>query len=74
MEMEIRKDYKEVLHMLEGVLLHIFRGIKGKLLSVSFIGFLLIKTQSTALPKSNSSAPSIPPQSFSFLKPERRFA
>lgn len=34
MEMEIRKDYKEVLHMLEGVLLHIFRGIKGKLLSI----------------------------------------
>lgn len=31
--MEIRKDYQEVLHMLEGVLLHIFRGIKGKLLS-----------------------------------------
>ncbi len=29
MEMEIRKDYKEVLSMLEGVLLHIFRGIKG---------------------------------------------
>ncbi|KAM0248856.1 hypothetical protein ACHAQJ_009288 [Trichoderma viride] len=28
MEMEIRKDYKEVLHMLEDVLLHIFRGIK----------------------------------------------
>ncbi|KAM0445274.1 hypothetical protein ACHAO4_009775 [Trichoderma viride] len=28
MEMEIRKDYQEVLHMLEGVLLHIFRGIK----------------------------------------------
>ncbi|KAL1865949.1 hypothetical protein VTK73DRAFT_4955 [Phialemonium thermophilum] len=28
MEMEIQKDYKEVLHMLEGVLLHIFRGIK----------------------------------------------
>ncbi|KAK3934200.1 aspartate--tRNA ligase, cytoplasmic [Diplogelasinospora grovesii] len=30
MEMEIRKDYKEVLHMLEGVLLHIFRGIKER--------------------------------------------
>ncbi|KAF1843456.1 aspartyl-tRNA synthetase [Cucurbitaria berberidis CBS 394.84] len=28
MEMEITKDYKEVLLMLEGVLLHIFRGIK----------------------------------------------
>ena len=28
MEMEIKKDYSEVLHMLEGVLLHIFRGIK----------------------------------------------
>lgn len=31
MEMEIDKDYKEVLVMLEGVLLHIFRGIKGTL-------------------------------------------
>ena len=29
MEMEIQKDYKEVLIMLESVLLHIFRGIKG---------------------------------------------
>ncbi|KOS22797.1 Aspartate--tRNA ligase [Escovopsis weberi] len=28
MEMEIQKDYSEVLLMLEGVLLHIFRGIK----------------------------------------------
>ncbi|EHK25831.1 uncharacterized protein TRIVIDRAFT_85534 [Trichoderma virens Gv29-8] len=28
MEMEIRKDYHEVLSMLEGVLLHIFRGIE----------------------------------------------
>jgi hypothetical protein len=27
--MEIKKDYSEVLLMLEGVLLHIFRGIKG---------------------------------------------
>lgn len=27
--MEINKDYKEVIFMLEGVLLHIFRGIKG---------------------------------------------
>jgi len=26
--MEIRKDYREVLHLLEEVLLHIFRGIK----------------------------------------------
>ncbi len=30
MEMEIRKDYQEVLLMLEGVLLHIFRGLKGR--------------------------------------------
>lgn len=30
MEMEIKKDYREVLHMLEGVLLHIFRGIKER--------------------------------------------
>ncbi|KAJ9157939.1 Aspartyl-tRNA synthetase [Pleurostoma richardsiae] len=30
MEMEITKDYKEVLHMLEGVLLHIFRGIRDR--------------------------------------------
>lgn len=29
MEMEINKDYTEVLLMLEGVLLHIFRGIEG---------------------------------------------
>lgn len=29
MEMEIKKDYSEVLYTLEGVLLHIFRGIKG---------------------------------------------
>ncbi|KAK3388139.1 tRNA synthetases class II-domain-containing protein [Sordaria brevicollis] len=30
LEMEIKKDYKEVLLMLEGVLLHIFRGIKER--------------------------------------------
>ncbi|KXX76686.1 Aspartate--tRNA ligase, cytoplasmic [Madurella mycetomatis] len=30
MEMEIKKDYREVLHMLEGVLLHIFRNIKER--------------------------------------------
>ncbi|KAL2263418.1 hypothetical protein VTK26DRAFT_6879 [Humicola hyalothermophila] len=30
MEMEIKKDYHEVLHMLEGVLLHIFRNIKER--------------------------------------------
>ncbi|KAK5987913.1 Aspartyl-tRNA synthetase [Cladobotryum mycophilum] len=30
MEMEIQKDYKEVLVMLEDVLLHIFRGIKER--------------------------------------------
>lgn len=29
MEMEIKEDYKEVVYMLEGVLLHIFRGIRG---------------------------------------------
>jgi hypothetical protein len=29
MEMEIQKDYHEVLSMLEGVLLHIFRGIES---------------------------------------------
>jgi hypothetical protein len=29
MEMEIKESYQEVVHMLEGVLLHIFRGIKG---------------------------------------------
>lgn len=28
--MEIDQDYSEVLHMLEGVLLHIFRGLKAK--------------------------------------------
>lgn len=28
--MEIKKDYREVLLMLEGVLLHIFRGIKER--------------------------------------------
>jgi aspartyl/asparaginyl-tRNA synthetase len=30
MEMEIKEDYREVVLMLEGVLLHIFRGIKGR--------------------------------------------
>ncbi|KAK4117710.1 aspartyl-tRNA synthetase [Canariomyces notabilis] len=30
MEMEIKRDYREVLHMLEGVLLHIFRNIKER--------------------------------------------
>ncbi|KAI1735251.1 tRNA synthetases class II-domain-containing protein [Xylaria scruposa] len=30
MEMEIQEDYKEVLLMLEGVLLHMFRGIKER--------------------------------------------
>ncbi|KAK0613119.1 hypothetical protein B0T17DRAFT_542879 [Bombardia bombarda] len=30
LEMEIKKDYTEVLHMLEGVLLYIFRGIKER--------------------------------------------
>jgi aspartyl/asparaginyl-tRNA synthetase len=30
MEMEIKKDYKEVLLMLEGVLLHVFRGMKER--------------------------------------------
>lgn len=30
--MEIRKDYHEVLSVLEGVLLHIFRGIESMLL------------------------------------------
>lgn len=30
LEMEIKKDYREVLLMLEGVLLHIFRGIKER--------------------------------------------
>ncbi|KAK0730005.1 tRNA synthetases class II-domain-containing protein [Lasiosphaeris hirsuta] len=30
MEMEIKKDYHEVMHMLEDVLLHIFRGIKER--------------------------------------------
>ncbi|CAK7273082.1 hypothetical protein SEPCBS57363_005473 [Sporothrix epigloea] len=30
MEMEIRESYHEVLHMLEGVLLHIFRGLKQR--------------------------------------------
>ncbi|GAB1311638.1 aspartate--tRNA ligase [Madurella fahalii] len=30
LEMEIKKDYREVLHMLEGVLLHIFRSIKER--------------------------------------------
>jgi aspartyl/asparaginyl-tRNA synthetase len=29
LEMEIKNDYSEVLLMLEGVLLHIFRGLKG---------------------------------------------
>ena len=29
MEMEIKEDYKEVVYMLEGVLLHIFRRIRG---------------------------------------------
>ncbi|KAK3693610.1 tRNA synthetases class II-domain-containing protein [Podospora appendiculata] len=30
LEMEIKRDYTEVLHTLEGVLLHIFRGIKER--------------------------------------------
>ncbi|KAI0376075.1 aspartyl-tRNA synthetase [Hypomontagnella monticulosa] len=30
MEMEIQEDYSEVLHMLEGVLLHIFNGVKER--------------------------------------------
>lgn len=30
MEMEIQESYHEVLHMLEGVLLHIFRGLKER--------------------------------------------
>ncbi|KAK3335432.1 tRNA synthetases class II-domain-containing protein [Cercophora scortea] len=30
LEMEIKRDYSEVLHTLEGVLLHIFRGIKER--------------------------------------------
>ncbi|CAK7202939.1 hypothetical protein SEUCBS139899_005666 [Sporothrix eucalyptigena] len=30
MEMEIQESYHEVLHMLEGVLLHIFRGLKQR--------------------------------------------
>ncbi len=35
MEMEIKQDYREVIHMLEGVLLHIFRGIKGMFVTFS---------------------------------------
>lgn len=31
MEMEIKESYEEVTSMLEGVLLHIFKGIKGAL-------------------------------------------
>lgn len=30
MEMEIRHSYTEVISMLEGVLLHIFRNLQGK--------------------------------------------
>ncbi len=30
MEIEIKKDYSEVAYLLEGVLLHIFRGIKER--------------------------------------------
>lgn len=32
LEMEIKESYTEVLDILEGVLLHIFRGLQGQLL------------------------------------------
>lgn len=70
--------------MLEGVLLHIFRGIKGKLLSnaspslkallASLSSPLMKNTQNIALPRSNSSVPFILPRSFSSPNLERKCA
>lgn len=75
MEMEIKESYQEVLHMLEGVLLHIFRGIKGSSHDLYlYLAQYADSKQRTAPMSSSSFAPSTPARSSSSPKPARKSA
>lgn len=56
MEMEIQKSHIEVLEMLEGVLLHIFRNLKGSYLAVLLTWTIIesLRTKKTALTRTFS--------------------
>ncbi len=59
MEMEIRHSYTEVRSMLEGVLLHIFRGLKGTYLLHYFFSRSYIRQLAQALLAGSKSSGSL---------------